>query len=61
MKFLESSTNLTTGESGVAMGAVHVLEDHAIKFQILKEEDKASSYRLEKAWFSLDNWVKVRL
>ena len=39
-KFLASSTDFTTGERCVAMGAVHVLEDHAVKFMILKEEDK---------------------
>ena len=37
-KILASSINFTTGE-GVSVGFVHVLEDHAVKFEILKEED----------------------
>jgi hypothetical protein len=41
-KILESSKNFTTGEAD--FGCVHVLEDHAVKFVILKEEDKLSSY-----------------
>jgi hypothetical protein len=40
VKFLACSTDFTTSEECLAMGTVHVLEDHAIKFEILKEEDK---------------------
>ncbi len=57
-KFLASSTDFTTGERCVAMGAVHVLEDHAVKYEILKEEDKAHPIdwrRLGKP----RNWVKL--
>ena len=58
MKFFASSTNLTTGESCVAMDAVHVLEDHAIKFLILKEEDKHHPIDWKKLG-SPNNWVKL--
>ncbi len=46
--------------SGAATGAVHVLEDHAVKFLILKEEDK--NYSID--WRKLGqprNWVKLGL
>jgi DNA-binding MarR family transcriptional regulator len=54
-KILERSKNLTTGEAG--FGCVHVLEDHAVKFEILKEED--AERRID--WKKLGeprNWVK---
>src|SRR3972149_755056 len=56
-KLLASSINFTTGE-GVSVGFVHVLEDHAVKFEILKEED--SERRID--WRKLGeprNWVKL--
>jgi hypothetical protein len=55
-KILASSKKFTTSE-GFSAGFVHVLEDHAIKFQILKEEDKAHPID----WHKLGqprNWVK---
>ena len=54
-KILERSKNLTTGEED--FGCVHVLEDHAVKFLILKEED--AERRID--WRKLGeprNWVK---
>src|SRR3990170_208186 len=57
-KILASSKNLTTGEPDCAVGTVHVLEDHAVKFEILKEEDK----RHPIDWRKLGeprNWVKL--
>jgi DNA-binding MarR family transcriptional regulator len=54
-KILERSKNLTTGEGD--FGCVHVLEDHAVKFEILKEED--AERRID--WRKLGeprNWVK---
>ena len=59
-KLLESSTDFTTGESGAVMGAVHVLEDHAVKFAILKEEDKNHSIDWRKLG-QPRNWVKLGL
>jgi hypothetical protein len=38
VKVLAGSTDFTTGEQCNAMGTVHVLEDHAVKFEVLKEE-----------------------
>ena len=55
-KILASSKNFTTSE-GVSAGFVHVLEDHAVKFEILREEDK--SHPID--WRKLGeprNWVK---
>src|SRR3972149_5828019 len=55
-KILASSKNFTTSE-GVSADFVHVLEDHAVKFQILKEEEK--SHPID--WRKLGeprNWVK---
>ena len=57
-KILASSTDFTTSERCVAVGVVHVLEDHAIKFEILKEED--AGHRID--WRKLGeprNWVKL--
>ena len=57
-KFLASSTDFTTGERCVAVGVVHVLEDHAVKFELLKGEDAAR--RID--WRKLGeprNWVKL--
>jgi hypothetical protein len=54
-KILERSKNFTTGEA--CFGCVHVLEDHAVKFLILKEED--ADRRID--WRKLGeprNWVK---
>ena len=56
-KILASSINFTTGEADCTVGTVHVLEDHAVKFAILKEED--SERRID--WRKLGeprNWVK---
>ena len=41
-----------------AMGAVHVLEDHAVKFEILKEEDKHHPIDWKKLG-EPRNWVKL--
>jgi hypothetical protein len=41
-KLLASSTGFTTGEAGFTVSTVHVLEDHAVKFEILKEENPES-------------------
>jgi hypothetical protein len=60
VKFLKSSTDLTTGERCAATGAVNVLEDHAVKFEILKGED--ADRRVD--WRKLGeprNWVKLGL
>ncbi len=57
-KLLESSTDFTTGERCVARGAVHVLEDHAVKFEILKEEDKTHPIDWRKLG-QPRNWVKL--
>jgi hypothetical protein len=54
-KILESSKKLTTGEASV--GVVHVLEDHAVKFEILKEEDKHHLIDWRKLG-EPRNWVK---
>jgi len=59
-KLLSSSIGFTTGEacSSVEVGVVHVLEDHAVKFEILKEEDGCR--RVD--WRKLGeprNWVKM--
>ncbi len=54
-KILERSKNFTTGEAD--FGCVHVLEDHAVKFEILKQEDV--EHRID--WQKLGeprNWVK---
>jgi hypothetical protein len=56
-KILDSSTDFTTSERCVAVGVVHVLEDHAVKFEILKPED--TSHPID--WRKLGqprNWVK---
>ena len=56
-KILASSINFTTGEADCTVGTVHVLEDHAVKFEILKEED--AERRID--WRKLGephNWVK---
>jgi len=48
---------LTTSDAGAAPRVVHVLEDHAIKFEILKEEDPEH----KPDWRKLGeprNWVK---
>jgi hypothetical protein len=54
-KILERSKNFTTGEGG--FGCVHVLEDHAVKFEILKEEDKQHPIDWKKLG-EPRNWVK---
>ena len=54
-KILERSKNFTTGETG--FGCVHVLEDHAVKFLILKEEDKQHPIDWRKLG-EPRNWVK---
>ncbi|MGD6806515.1 MAG: hypothetical protein ACQCN4_06115 [Candidatus Bathyarchaeia archaeon] len=54
-KILERSKNLTTGEG--SFGCVHVLEDHAVKFEILKEEDKQHPIDWKKLG-EPRNWVK---
>jgi hypothetical protein len=59
-KLLVSSTDVTTGESGAAMGAVHVLEDHAVKFSIIKEEDRQHPIDWRKLG-EPRNWVKLGL
>ena len=56
-KILASSINLTTGDAHVAPGVVHVLEDHAVKFDILKEEDKVHPIDWRKLG-EPRNWVK---
>ena len=38
-KILDSSRNLTTSDASVGLGVVHVLEDHAVTFDILKAAD----------------------
>lgn len=57
-KFLACSTDFTTGERCAAMDAVHVLEDHAVKFMILKEEDKQHPVDWRKLG-QPRNWVKL--
>ncbi|MDI9578814.1 MAG: hypothetical protein QM398_11855 [Thermoproteota archaeon] len=59
-KILVSSTDFTTSEGDVAMGVVHVLEDHAVKFEILKEEDKLHPVDWRKLG-QPRNWVKLGL
>jgi hypothetical protein len=54
-KILERSKNFTTGEGD--FGCVHVLEDHAVKFEILKEEDKQHPIDWRKLG-EPRNWVK---
>jgi hypothetical protein len=54
-KILERSKNFTTGEG--SFGCVHVLEDHAVKFEILKEEDKQHPIDWKKLG-EPRNWVK---
>jgi hypothetical protein len=50
--------DLTTGERCVATGAVHVLEDHALKFEILKGEN--NNYPIDwRKLGQLRNWVKL--
>lgn len=58
VKFLACSTDFTTGDQCVAMGTVHVLEDYAIKFEILKEEDKQQPIDWRKLG-QPRNWVKL--
>ena len=58
VKFLACSTDLTTGERCAAMGAVHVLEDHAVKFEIQKEEDRHHPIDWKKLG-QPRNWVKL--
>lgn len=58
LKFLASSMDFTTGERCVAVGVVHVLEDHAVKFEILKEEDKHHPLDWKKLG-QPRNWVKL--
>jgi hypothetical protein len=58
LKFLASSTDFTTGERCVEVGVVHVLEDHAVKFEILKEEDKNHPLDWKKVG-QPRNWVKL--
>jgi hypothetical protein len=58
LKFLSSSMDLTTGERCVAVGVVHVLEDHAMKFEILKEEDKHHPMDWKKLG-QPRNWIKL--
>ena len=56
-KILASSINFTTGEADCTIGTVHVLEDHSVKFEIIKEED--AERRID--WRKLGeprNWVK---
>jgi hypothetical protein len=58
VKVLACSTDFTTGERCDALGAVHVLEDHAVKFEILKEEDKSQPIDWRKLG-EPRNWVKL--
>jgi hypothetical protein len=56
-KILACSKSITTSEETFALGVVHVLEDHAIKFEILKPED--TSHPID--WRKLGqprNWAK---
>ena len=58
LKFLAGSMDFTTSERCVAVGVVNVLEDHAVKFEILKGED--AGRRID--WRKLGaprNWVKL--
>ncbi len=57
-KILASSMGLTTGERCAAMGAVHVLEDHAVKYEILKAEDETHPIDWRKRG-QPRNWVKL--
>jgi hypothetical protein len=58
VKILACSTDFTTGERLGSMGAVHVLEDHAVKFEVLKEEDKSRPIDWKKLGQPC-NWVKL--
>ncbi len=57
-KVLVCSTDLTTGEHCNAMDTVHVLEDHAVKYEILKEEDQTHPIDWRKLG-QPRNWVKL--
>lgn len=57
-KFLVGSTDSTTGEPCKGLGVVHVLEDHAVKFEVLKAEDKSSPVDWRKLG-QPRNWVKL--
>jgi hypothetical protein len=56
-KILESSKNFTTSEESFALGIVHVLEDYAVKFDILKPEDEEHPIDWRKLG-EPRNWVK---
>jgi hypothetical protein len=56
VKVLACSTDSTTGEHSNAVGTVHVLEDHAVKFEILKEETQSIDWR---KLGEPRNWVKL--
>lgn len=56
VKVLACSTDSTTGEGCNAVGTVHVLEDHAVKFEILKEETQSIDWR---KLGEPRNWVKL--
>jgi hypothetical protein len=56
-KILASSMNLTTGDACAGLGVVHVLEDYAVKFEILKAEDKVHPIDWRKLG-EPRNWVK---
>jgi hypothetical protein len=58
LKILASSTDFTTSERCVGVGVVHVLEDHAVKFEIQKEEDKHHPIDWKKLG-EPRNWVKL--
>jgi hypothetical protein len=55
-KVLACSTDSTTGDHSNA--TVHVLEDHAVKFEILREEDKTHPIDWRKLG-EPRNWVKL--
>jgi hypothetical protein len=56
VKVLACSTDSTTGEHCNGVGTVHVLEDHAVKFEILKEEVQPIDWR---KLGQPRNWVKL--
>jgi len=56
-KILASSVNLTTGDADAGSGVVHVLEDYAVKFEVLKAEDKVHPIDWRKLG-EPRNWVK---
>jgi hypothetical protein len=58
LKLLNSSTDFTTSERCDEVGVVHVLEDHAVKFEILKEEGKHHPLDWKKLC-QPRNWVEL--